>query len=95
MADFAGYPMCKNGDVLIILSAAVHYQVHAELLKRHCRYFSKTLTNENALISADKAKRNGAVRWKFQLQQDHYEDCQLIVIVSAFRNSSFLNNRAN
>jgi hypothetical protein len=65
--DFRNYPRCANGDVLIMLSSDKIFQLHAEMLRRHSKFFRDRLKDGGATLSSN-AKRNGeTVRWRFDM----------------------------
>lgn len=67
--DFKGYPRCNNGDVLIMLSPDKEFQLHAEMLRRHSKFFRDRLSDGGATLSSS-AKRSGeTVRWRFDMVQ--------------------------
>ncbi|QDS69590.1 hypothetical protein FKW77_008416 [Venturia effusa] len=66
--DFAGFPLCHNGDVLIVLSNDNRLQLHAEILKRHSKFFKGRITQQNAATLSSGAQKQGeTVRWRFDL----------------------------
>jgi hypothetical protein len=66
--DFTRFPMCANGDVLIVLSPDRKLQLHAEMLKRQSKFFRDKVVQENAATLRGRAKRSGeTTRWRFDL----------------------------
>lgn len=66
--DFSGFPLCTNGDVLIVLSNDNRLQLHAEILKRHSNFFKDRITQQNAATLSSGAQKQGeTVRWRFDL----------------------------
>jgi hypothetical protein len=67
--DFTGFPLCANGDVLIILSNDNKLQLHSEILKRHSKFFKERITQQNAATLSSTAlnKHKESVRWRFDL----------------------------
>src|ERR1700712_1222700 len=69
MADFTGFPMCRDGDVLITLSTNRQLQLHSGILKRHCQLFHDHLLDRNAIDLTNAAKKAGVTtRWRFDLK---------------------------
>jgi hypothetical protein len=67
--DFTGFPLCQNGDILIVLSPEHRLQLHSEILKRHSKFFKERITQQNAAtLSSTALHRNKeTVRWRFDL----------------------------
>lgn len=66
--DFSGFPECTNGDVLVVLADGNRFQLHAEILKRHSKYFKERITQQNAATLSSGAQKAGeTVRWRFDL----------------------------
>jgi hypothetical protein len=71
MADFAGYPICQNGDVVLVFSAGTRMQLHSEILARHCTFFRNALQKNLPIELNSHAKRAGvSIRWRFDLSTD-------------------------
>jgi hypothetical protein len=69
MADFTGFPMCRDGDVLITLTTNRQLQLHSGILKRHSQFFNDHLLEGNAIDLSATAKKSGVTtRWRFDLQ---------------------------
>ena len=66
--DFTGFPICLNGDVLIKLAPDKSLQLHADMLKRHSKFFRDNISDDNgATLSSSAKKRGESVRWRFDL----------------------------
>lgn len=88
--DFSGFPLCANGDVLIVLSNDNKLQLHAEILKRHSKFFKERISQQNAATLSSGAQKQGeTVRWRFDLLDKPDLDGEgagrLIAIVSLTR----------
>jgi hypothetical protein len=69
MPDFTGFPMCRDGDVLITLSTSHRMQLHSEILKRHSTLFSANILDHNYIGLSNAAKKRGiTIRWRFDLK---------------------------
>lgn len=66
--DFTGFPMCANGDVLIVLSPGRKLRLHTEMLKRQSTFFRDKVVQDNAATLSGGATRSGeTIRWRFDL----------------------------
>jgi hypothetical protein len=67
--DFTGYPYCANDDVLIVLEPGNwELKLHADVLRRHSKFFRDRLTEESAAMLSSIAKRASQyVRWRYDL----------------------------
>jgi hypothetical protein len=92
--DFSGFPLCANGDVLIVLSNDDKLQLHSDILRRHSKFFKERITQQNAATLSSTAihKHKETVRWRFDLLDKPEADGEgaghLIPIVSIFYSSS-------
>ena len=69
MADFTGFPVCRDGDVLITLCTNRQLQLHSGILKRHSQYFDDHLLESEACELSAAAKKSGVTaRWRFDLK---------------------------
>jgi len=88
--DFNGFPLCANGDVLIVLSNDDKLQLHSEILKRQSKFFKERITQQNAATLSSTAihKHKETVRWRFDLLDKPEADGEgaghLVPIVSLF-----------
>lgn len=68
MSDLTGYPICKNGDVLIVFSPTESMQLHSELLARHSTFFKKAFKRRPGVELNRNARGKGVTyRWRFDL----------------------------
>lgn len=88
--DFTGFPLCTNGDVLIVLSNDNKLQLHSEILSRHSKFFKERITQQHATtLSTSALKNKETVRWRFDLLDKPDLDGEgagcLVAIVSLLR----------
>ncbi|KAF2224346.1 hypothetical protein BDZ85DRAFT_195505, partial [Elsinoe ampelina] len=68
MAQSAGeFPRYSDGDVEIVLSAVLRYQLHAQTLRRASRVFAALLDGDGAALSARARARGVVVRHRLSL----------------------------
>lgn len=63
------FPAYTDGDVLIVITPDQQYQLHSQTLRNNSDVFRELLTEDNAVVLASKAKKNGVtVRWRLELK---------------------------
>jgi hypothetical protein len=67
MANIGGWPMCRDGDVLIHLSPTEAMKLHSEQLSRHSKLFKDYFQANAGALLTPIAKRAGEPRWRFDV----------------------------
>lgn len=88
--DFTGFPLCTNGDTLIVLSPKHTLQLHSDILKRRSTFFKEHISQENSatLSSSVRHSDKETVRWRFDLldKPELDKECagKLVLVVSCY-----------